>query len=101
MSHIDELETFRDFLIQRNCLENYIDLEYAHTNTYRDIPYLLSSAITNTAEWSRTKEGDNYWRNLHNIWQHANTTTTTCRVSVNEILNYLKSHPTNTPYEYW
>jgi hypothetical protein len=98
MTYIDELEAFHNFLIRNNCLEKYINLEYACTTVSRTHPRYLYSAITNIAEWSSTKEGSSYWHKLHDIWECRDLR---CLISINDILAYLKTPSANSPYEFW
>lgn len=70
---------FRKFLIENNAYENYrgnlYKYEYKMHNDLSEVisPTVLTSIIPNNYImfafiWSDTKEGNEYWQNLHNKW---------------------------------
>jgi hypothetical protein len=100
MSSTYELDKFYDFLITNNCLDNYLALEHAAVNIRRDSLRDISDIISTTAIWCTSVEGDEYWLPLASQWVKV-IKASSCNISVNEVLNYLKNRETVTSYEFW
>lgn len=64
-------DEFREFLINNNCYEEYI--EFCHVRDSGRFERLLynserRSIIDNTLSWSSTKSGHNFWSNMNDKW---------------------------------
>ena len=64
---MNALETFKQFLIDNNCLESYLyNLKHFKFSSASSYPF--KKLIIYTFKWDATKEGFHYWDNLDNKW---------------------------------
>ncbi len=68
---------FKNFLIENNCLESYIQnmKNYKSFNAYIEAP---RSLIIRAFKWTDTKEGHSYWSNRHSRWTDLHDSNYTC-----------------------
>ena len=67
---MNEIKTFKEFLIKHNILDQYINHVDAK-RVKRFVNYGISFyyIIDASFVWKSTPEGEDYWRNIHALWQ--------------------------------
>ena len=67
---MNEIKTFKEFLIKHNILYQYINHVDAK-RVKRFVNYGISFYYIIDASflWKRTPEGEGYWRNIQELWQ--------------------------------
>ena len=67
---MNEIKEFKNFLIQHNILDQYI--KHVDTKRIKEfVNYGISFyyIIDASFEWKSTPEGEDYWRNIQELWQ--------------------------------
>ena len=74
---MNEIKTFKEFLINHNILDQYIkNVDAKRVKKFVNYGISFYYIIDASFLWKRTPEGEDYWRNIHKLWQHQYRITT-------------------------
>lgn len=67
---MNEIKTFKEFLIKHNILDQYIkNVDAKRVKKFVNYGISFYDIIDASFLWKNTPEGEDYWRNIHELWQ--------------------------------
>ena len=67
---MNEIKTFKEFLIKYNILDQYIkNVDTKRVKKFVNYGISFYYIIDASFLWKSTPEGEDYWQNIHKLWQ--------------------------------
>ena len=67
---MNEIKTFKEFLINHNILDQYIkNVDTKRVKEFINYGISFYYIIDASFVWKRTSEGEDYWQNIQELWQ--------------------------------
>ena len=67
---MNKIKEFKNFLIQHNILDQYIkNVDTKRVKKFVNYGISFYDIIDASFLWKSTPEGEDYWRNIHELWQ--------------------------------
>ena len=67
---MNEIKTFKEFLIKHNILDQYIkNVDTKRVKRFVNYGISFYYIIDASFVWKNTPEGEDYWRNIQELWQ--------------------------------
>ena len=96
---MNEIKIFKEFLINHNILDQYIkNVDAKRVKKFVNYGISFYYIIDASFVWKRTPEGEDYWQNIHKLWQQQYDDKT--NIDYSDIVEKLLNTDYN-PNELW